>query len=79
MKEEIYWLVTVHFYNYDPCNTHGMDRIEMKLSSFEEAEKFFDEAERASVSRSYEFVEEYSGCSGFVDGKPKMFECRRIK
>ena len=77
--EEKYWLVTVPFYNYDPFNTHGMERIENNFNSSEEAEKFFQESEEAFTSRSHWFVEEYSGCSGFVNGKPKMFECRRIK
>jgi len=82
--DEIYWLVTVPVHDHEPYNTKSNGKFDKKFDDLREAEAFFDEAWTAfrksdiGATRDYDFVEEHSGISGFVNGKPKLFECRRI-
>ena len=85
MEEETYWLVTVPVHDHEPYNTKSHGKFERKFCSLDDAEVFFDKAWEAwnksdmGATRDYDFVEENSGISGFVNGKPKLFECRRVK
>jgi len=88
MKEEIYWFIEISIWDHDQIT----DKVKHSFKTKEDAEAFFEKAftifdedamdwqkKTDAKSNNYDFIFEHFDISGFMKGKPKMFECRRIK
>ena len=88
MKEEIHWFIEIRVWDHD----QSTDSVKRSFKSKDDADAFFERAFKIfdkdkkdwqhktnAKTNNYGFTQEYFGVSGFMNGEPKMFECRRIK
>lgn len=93
--KDIYYIVfiPVHDHETNPQYRIG-NYIEIKKSTIEEAMIVFEDANNAynyylnhsytkgrekAIVQCYKIAEKYSGISGFINGKPSIYECKMLK
>jgi hypothetical protein len=88
VEEETYWFIEIPVWDHD----QSTDRVKRSFEAKEDAESFYERAfnifdkdkkdwqnKTNAKTNNYGFTQAYFGVSGFMNGEPRMFECRRIK